>query len=266
MKTNSWKTAITDIKANKIIVRGYPVEQLIGNISYPATIYLLIKGKLPDENTARMLDAILVSSIDHGVTPPSSQAALMSASTGASLNAALAAGILTINEFHGAAIEKCMITLLSATALMEKSSLSMNDAAEKTIAEIIASGGKIWGYGHRLHSVDPRSTALLGMAKQHGFSGHYVQMGLTIVEMLHKTKGKSLPLNVDGAIAAILCEIGIPHEYANSFFIMARIPGLVAHIIEEKHRNKPMRNIDFSAAEYDGPLERSVKDGLLPTE
>lgn len=258
MKTNAWKTGITCIEANKIIIRGYPVEQLIGNISYPASIYLLIKGELPDQNTADMLEAILVSSIDHGVTPPSAQAAVMSASSGASLNAALASGILTINEFHGAAIEKCMINILSAVALKTQTALSTSEAAEKTVAETIANGERVWGYGHRQHSSDPRSSRLLNLAEQYGFSGQYVQMGLEIANALQQTKGKLLPMNVDGAIAAILCEIGISPQYANAFFIMARIPGLVAHIIEEKQHFKPMRQIDFSAAEYDGPEERSI--------
>jgi citrate synthase len=64
---------------------------------------------------------------------------------------------------------------------------------------------------------------------------------------------------VDGAIGAVLCEIGIPSELANAFFIMARLPGLLAHITEEKTRYRPMRRIDFTQAEYDGPAERELK-------
>lgn len=258
MKTNSWKTAITDIDTNTIMIRGYRVEELIGNLSYPAVIYLLIKGELPEENTARMLEAILVSSIDHGVTPPSSQAAITSASSGAPLNAALAAGILTINEFHGGAIEKCMNSILSAMFIKARESLPMTKAAEKTVAEIMARGAKLWGYGHRLHSKDPRSSRLLELAKQYGFSGDHVEMSRHLAEALSQKKGRPLPLNVDGAIAAILCEIGISPEYANAFFIMARVPGLVSHIIEEKQRHRPMRRIDFSAARYDGPQNRAL--------
>ena len=205
-----------------------------------------------------MLDAILVSSIDHGVTPPSSQAAITSASSGAPLNAALAAGILTINEFHGGAIEKCMNSILSAMSLKERESLPMTEAAEKTVSEIVARGEKLWGYGHRLHSKDPRSIRLLELAEQYGFSDDHVQMSLQLATALRQIKGKTLPLNVDGAIAAILCEIGISPEYANAFFIMARVPGLVSHIIEEKQRQKPMRRIDFSAVKYDGPQNSTL--------
>jgi citrate synthase len=83
-------------------------------------------------------------------------------------------------------------------------------------------------------------------------------MSLAIQEALKTVSGKDLPINVDGAIAAVLCEIDIPSELANAFFIMARLPGLVAHIYEEKTQFKPMRRIDFSRAEYDGPAERDL--------
>jgi citrate synthase len=105
MSEDSWKTTITKIEPNKIVIRGYQVDQLMGKLSYPQIIFLLIKGELPNKSVGKMLDAILVSSVDHGVTPPSCQAAITAASTGASLNAALSAGILSINEFHGGAIE-----------------------------------------------------------------------------------------------------------------------------------------------------------------
>ena len=84
-------------------------------------------------------------------------------------------------------------------------------------------------------------------------------MSLEIQNALLNVSGKNLPINVDGAIAAVLCEIDMPTELANVFFIMARLPGLVAHIYEEKTRYRPMRRIDFSKAEYDGPQEKVFK-------
>ncbi|MBN2366809.1 MAG: citryl-CoA lyase, partial [Calditrichaeota bacterium] len=119
MSGESWKTAVTKIEPNKIVVRGYRVNDLMGKLSYPGMIYLLIKGELPNENTGKMIDAILVSSVDHGVTPPSCQAAVTVASTGAALNASLASGILAINEYHGGAIEKSMQILREAVTLAD---------------------------------------------------------------------------------------------------------------------------------------------------
>jgi len=258
MSEKSWKTAITKIEPNKIVVRGYRLDQLMGKFSYPQLIYLLIKGELPTRSVGKILDAILVSSVDHGVTPPSCQAAITVASTGAPLNAALAAGVLAINEFHGGAIEKSMRTLEEAVDLMRKEKLSVEEAAEKIVQQYLENKQKIMGYGHRIHTADPRTARLYSLAQEYGISGKYIEMSKAIQQALLKLRGKELPINVDGAIAAVLCELNIPSVLANAFFIMARLPGLVAHIFEEKKRYKPMRRIDFAEAEYDGPEERDI--------
>lgn len=258
MTSDSWKTAITKIEPNKIVVRGYMLDQLMGNFSYPQMIYLLITGELPTRNVGKILEAVLVSSVDHGVTPPSCQAAITSASTGAPLNAAISAGILSINEYHGGAIEKSMQTLIEGVDLMNREKLHVEQAAEKLVRQYLDNKQKIMGYGHRVHTNDPRTTKLFALAKEHGISGKFIEMSKAIQSALLKIGGKDLPINVDGAIAAVLCELNIPSELANAFFIMARLPGLVAHIFEEKKRYKPMRRIDFSKAEYDGPEERQI--------
>ncbi len=258
MSGGSWKTAITKVEPNKLVVRGYRLDQLMGNLSFPQVIYLLIKGELPTRNVGKILDAILVSSIDHGVTPPSCQAAVTVASTGAPLNAALAAGILAINEFHGGAIEKSMQVLEEAVDLMDRERVSLQEAAERVVRDYLEQNQKIMGYGHRIHTNDPRTVRLFNLAREYGISGKYIEMSEAIRGALKKLRGKDLPINVDGAIAAVLCELNIPSELANAFFIIARIPGLVAHIYEEITRYQPMRRIDFSAVEYDGPEEREI--------
>ena len=105
MPESSWKTGITKIEPNKILVRGYPIDQLMGKANFGQMVYLLFKGELPTQNQGRMVEAILTSSVDHGVTPPSVLSALTVTSTGAELNSAVAAGILSISRFHGGAIE-----------------------------------------------------------------------------------------------------------------------------------------------------------------
>ncbi len=106
-----WKSAITQIEPNHVRVRGYDIDRLMGETSFGAAVYLVLRGELPDEKTARLMEAILVSSIDHGATPPSALAARTIASTGGSLGASVAAGILAINRYHGGAIEDCAIQL-----------------------------------------------------------------------------------------------------------------------------------------------------------
>jgi len=92
--------------------------------------------------------------------------------------------------------------------------------------------------------MDPRTPKLFQIASDLGMAGDYVEMAQAIRDAIEKTSGKRLPINVDGAIAALLCEMDFPPELANAFFIMARIPGLVAHVCEEQTRMKPMRQIN----------------------
>jgi citrate synthase len=192
-----WKTAITDIKPNKICLRGYPLDKLMGKISFAQAIYLVLKGEFPTPDAGKLIDAIFVSSVDHGASPPSVLAARTVASTGAELNSAIAAGVQAISRYHGGAIEEV--------------------------------------------------------------SGKYVRIARAIEKSLEDLLGKTLPINVDGAIAALLCELEISPEIGNAFFIIARVPGLVAHIHEEKTRMKPMRRIHPQDYEYDGPGEREIE-------
>jgi len=102
----TWKSKITKVEPNHLVTRGYRQEDLIGNISYPHVVYLLLKGELPSEGHGKMIDAILTACIDHGVTPPSSIASRIVASGGVPLPTAVAAGVLSIGDAHGGAIEK----------------------------------------------------------------------------------------------------------------------------------------------------------------
>jgi citrate synthase len=259
MEDLHWKTAITKVEPNKLLLRGYKIDQLMGNISFSQAIYLAIKGELPSPEVGKMIDAILVSSVDHGATPPSTLAAITVASTGASINDALAAGILAISRLHGGAIEGCMEILQEAINIMEKNGKNINEAAEELVKSYRETKKRILGFGHRIHTTDPRTARLYSLAQELGFAGKYVEMAKNIEKALEQSLGKKLPINVDGAIATILCELGIPSELGNTFFIMARLPGLIAHIHEEKTRMRPMRRIHPTDHEYDGPPERILR-------
>ncbi len=258
MSNLHWKSAITKVEPNKLAVRGYKLDELMGNVSYAQMVYLLLKGEMPSENIGKMIETILVSSVDHGTTPPSVLSALTVASTGAPLNAAVAAGILSISKFHGGAIEDCMLILKQGMKLVQDENKSMEEAAKQVITEFRAGKKRLSGFGHRVHTNDPRTPKLFGIAKDLGIAGDYVTLAQTFVDMLKEITGKHLPLNVDGAIAALLCEMDFDPILANAFFMIARVPGLVAHIYEEKTRMKPMRKIHPTDVEYDGPEEREL--------
>ncbi len=251
-----WKTAITKVEPNKLTVRGYELDKLIGRVSYAQMVYLLFKGELPSENIGKMVEAILTSSVDHGTTPPSVLSALTVASTGAPLNAAVAAGILSISKFHGGAIEDCMYILRQGMELVKEDHMDFESAAEKIISDYRSAKKRLSGFGHRFHTRDPRTRRLFELAEEYGVAGDYVKLANVFVNMLKKITGKELPLNVDGAIATLLCEMDFDPVLANAFFMISRIPGLVAHIYEEKTRQKPMRKIHPTDVEYDGPEDR----------
>ncbi|MCH7961915.1 MAG: citryl-CoA lyase [Planctomycetes bacterium] len=257
MPSDPWKTAITRIEPNRVAVRGYDIADLMGRVSFGEVVYLILRGELPSAEVGRLMDAILVSSVDHGVTPPSVNAARTVAGTGASLSQSVAAGISSINRWHGGAIEDCAIQLRRIVDRCERDGGSLDDAADAELAQMKTRGERMSGFGHRVHTKDPRTARLFELASQSGATGTCVAAALA-VERAFGRVGKSLPINVDGAIGAVLADLGFEQGAMNGLFMIARTPGLVAHVVEEQTRQKPMRHIDPSAHTYDGPPSREV--------
>lgn len=253
-----WQTAITEIKPNEVRLRGYRIDELMGHITFAQAIYLTLTGHLADDRLAPLLDAILVSSIDHGATPPSTLAARTAASTGAPLNAALAAGILSINRHHGGAIEDCMRLLLQVIEAAASGTVTLEQAAQNVVADYRARKERIPGLGHRIHSADPRTARLFALAEEAGVAAQGVLALQQVAVALARQAVRALPINVDGAIAAILVDLGLAPELANAFFVMARVPGLIAHSLEEQARERPVRPIHPTDHGYDGPPARAL--------
>ena len=256
-KNAVWNTAVTRVEPNKVAVRGYNIAELMGRVSFGAAVYLTLTGELPSPAVARLMDAILVSSIDHGATPPSALAARSVASTGATLSASVAAGIMSINRHHGGAIEDCARQLRAIAERATRESISMDEAAARTLAVMREAGERMPGFGHRLHTKDPRTARLFELAREAGVDGVHMQAARAVEKAFADAK-KSLPINVDGAIGAILADLGMNPAAFNGIFMIARTPGLVAHVIEEQTREKPMRRIDPVNHGYDGPPARRV--------
>ena len=252
MSENAWKTSITDIGPGKIRIKGYNIADIMENLSYAEAVYLILKGELPTKAEAALMNAILVSSVDHGASPPSVLGTRTVASGGNSLNAAIAGGVLVIGDSHGGAIEQ------SAKIMQEW-------AAKGEPADKAASGLVDWlketkkrmpGFGHRLHKTDPRTAKLFDIAARHGFSGKHIELCKAIEKALAEKTGKELPINVDGAIAAVISDMGFDWRLGKGFFIISRVPGLLAHAYEEMTRERPMRKLGPMPYEYDGPPER----------
>jgi citrate synthase len=253
-----WTTAITSVQPNEIRLRGYRLDELMGHVTFGQAVYLALKGEMPSPQVGRLMDAMLVSSIDHGATPPSVLAARTAASTGATLSASIAAGVLSINRYHGGAIEGCMQLLLEAVGRLDEAS-SPKELASVMLAELKTQKKRAPGFGHRIHTDDPRTKRLLSLADEEGVSGNGVMMARAFEEALEESLGRRLPLNVDGALAALLVDLGFPPELGNAFFIATRVVGLAAHAHEEMTQQRPMRRIHPADHEYDGPAPRKLE-------
>ena len=120
-------------------------------------------------------------------------------------------------------------------------------------------GDRMPGFGHRYHTKDPRTARLFELAQEAGVDGPHIKAARAVEKSFAEAK-KALPINVDGAIGAILADLGMNPAVFNGIFMIARTPGLVAHLTEEQTREKPMRRIDPAKRGYDGPAPRKVKE------
>lgn len=253
-----WKTSISKIEPNHIVTKGYRQEDLIGTIPYASVVYLLLKGNLPSKEDGRMMDAILTACIDHGVTPPSAIASRTVASGGVPLPTAVAAGILSIGDAHGGAIEKGAKILQDGVLRMKKEGKSIETVATYLVKESSEQKKRIPGFGHRIHTQDPRTTRLFGLAEELKIAKDHVVLSKAIKSELEKTQGKKLPINVDGAIAAIISDMGFDWRLGKAFFLLGRVAGLTAQVYEEQTQEKPMREMFTIDYDYTGPKEHDL--------
>jgi citrate synthase len=261
-KTETWSTELTSIAPNRILVRGYRLDDLMGRVNFGEGLYLLLTGELPTPSIGRLMDAMLVSFIDHGVTPPSTLAARNAATTGASIRGAVAAGVLGFGRYHGGDALACRALLEDGLTLVREGKTMA--AAARTLVDRLVTAGDIPppGFGHRYHTIDPRATRLLQIAHELEVDQDYahllraIERALTENETLEE---RPLPINIDGAIAAVCGDMGLPSEVADALLIISRVPGLAAHALEEQRRESPMRVINPTTHTYVGPAER-----LLP--
>lgn len=253
----SLKTTISKVETDKIITRGYNQRDLIEKIRYSDMIYLLLKGKLPSIKEGKIFNHVLVSFCDHGVTPPSTQTARLVASSGSPINSAVAGALLSFGHKHAGAIQKTMElyqSKINSLYLTEDSALDNKQIASLAIDiynEYILGEEKIPGFGHRYHNVDPRADKLMDIVIKEGFVGPHIKLALAVEDLAYQKKG--IRLNVDGANAAILSDLGFDPETGLGIFIIGRIPGIIAHINEEKMEEEEFRRFcDLDDIEYYG--------------
>jgi citrate synthase len=241
---NTWNTSLSKVSRNKILIRGYRVEELMEACSFGDMIYLTFTGELPKGNEGRLIESIVVSSTDHGFFAPSIAATRYVSSGGVPLQAAVASGLISLGEHHGGAVEQCARLLMEA--------VDEGRDAPAIAADYRSRAQRIPGFGHPLHDPDPRVVTLLAQARTWNLAGPHSDLAGRIASELGK------PMNIDGAISGIVADIGIDWRYGRAFFLISRTVGLAAHHVEETIRERPFRALAPEEATYDGPAERDL--------
>ncbi|MGE4611815.1 MAG: citryl-CoA lyase [Paracoccaceae bacterium] len=242
-----WRTSIIDMEPGKIAFRGHPVEELIGNVSFPQMIWLMVRGGTPTSAEAQLFEAALVAGVDHGPQAPSIAAARMAATCGVGLNNAMATAVNMLGDVHGGAGEQCA-ELYYDIAAKQDSGLGFEDAVRAGMDDWRAVHGKIIsGFGHRFHKpVDPRAPRLMALVREavehNTVSGRFANIGERVQEELKIQRGgRAIAMNIDGATAVIFCELGFPAPLSRGLFCLSRSVGILAHSWEQMNqggRNK----------------------------
>lgn len=232
--TDWWTTEIIDMAPGQIRMRGHPIEDLIGNVSFAQMVWLMTRGSLPEPDQAELLEAALVAAVDHGPQAPSIAAARMAVTCGLSLNGAMSTAVGMLDDVHGGAGEQAT-ELYGWVIAATKDGQPVEEAAADMIDRWQAERSSfIPGFGHRFHKPqDPRAPRLLSLvdkAAESGMvSGHYASVARAMQDVLNTRKGRPIPMNIDGATAVIFCELGFAGPLARGLFCLSRSVGAMAH-------------------------------------
>jgi citrate synthase len=260
-----WRTSIIEMSPGVIRYRGYPIEQLIGRVSFAQMVWLMTRGELPSEQQGRLLEAALTAAVDHGPQAPSIAIARMAATCGVGLNNAMASAVNVLGDVHGGAGEQAL-ELYQAIAQRMDTGDALAQAVKQGVDDAIAAHGKfVSGFGHRFHAVDPRTAPLLKLVDDAAgagvVSGRFAQIARAVEgELAARKGGRRIPMNVDGATAVVYAELGFPAPLARGLFCLSRSVGILAHAWEQTQqggRNKGPIPREYIWS-YDGPAPRDV--------
>lgn len=267
-KPFAWETAIAWKNKDRIVVRGYDVNELTGNISFAEHFHLVLKGELPTPEVGRMTDAIMVNMAEHAMSP-SSATVRFATSGGAELNSAVAAGVAGIGRLHGTADRPAEL-FLSVAERAEAEGVSDVEAAQKVVAEMRARRERMPGFHHAQHIRDPRTVRLMELSDKLGITGRYVTIARAMEDATEAVFGRRIWINGPGSMGCIGLDMGYAPLQLKALFIVCRSLSLCAHSIEEMTREKGWRAssnshmvqpLDLSMQgpdNYDGPADRTL--------
>lgn len=238
---------------DRITVRGHDLPgELLGHLDIGAFSFLQITGRMPTSEEARVYNAIIVTLIEHGMTPSAIAARLTYAGAPESLQAAVAAGICGLGTVFVGSMEGAARMLSAALPEPDSADLNLERVAGVVVTQYRDRGETLPGLGHPLHKpIDPRTPRLLEIAAETGFAGPYIELVQLIGQEASRIFARELPVNATGVIGALCCELGFPWQIVRGFGVMARAIGLVGHLLEEQQMPTGMeiwRRIDDEAS------------------
>ena len=247
-----WRTSIAEVVSTEteeeVLIRGRKLSELIGSASFAETMFLLLTGREATKPQARVLDALLVASIEHGIAPPS-MIARCYASYGTTIQAAMAGGIMAFGDVMGGAGEALGKLLSEAVAGIDGD--PTEEGLRRLASEIVAREGRVPGYGIPLHGADPRSPKLLEIARAEGCFGPHSRLAELIEGEITAKTGKAIPLNLDGVSASVILDLGFPWQLTRMFLITPRSVSFAAHYYEERQQGTRWRHLPAEDIEYE---------------
>ncbi|MGX9181494.1 citryl-CoA lyase [Mesorhizobium sp. BHbdii] len=236
-----WQTDIIEMRPGVIRLRGYEIQDLIGRVSFPAMIWLMLRGELPDKEQAALLGIALGAAVDHGPQAPSIAIARMAATCGVGINSAMASAINVLGDVHGGAGEQALAFYGDIAAALD-AGVTLADAVAARLDRIFAEEKSyVPGLGHRFHPVDPRAPRLIELTRDFAargiISGRFADIAEAVEADVTRRKGKKIPLNIDGATAVIYGELGFPPPLTRGLFVLSRSVGILAHAWEQSQQS-----------------------------
>lgn len=246
-----FSTKVSGQTSQGMVLRGRPLSELVEEGDFVKTLFLSLTGREPSKVEKKILNSILVASIDHGLQPSSGFVPRVVAAAGNDINTAMASVFLALGPYHGGAVNGAMEIFEKL-----KNAKDVEKECQNLVEEYQKQKKRIPGFGHAHYknrtTGDPRSKQLFKIATDAGLSRDIITIAETLEETIEWKLKKVLVINIDGCLAALLVTLGIDAKAGNALFALARAAGSIAHIIEEQNSGQWVRRLDDEDVEYVG--------------
>jgi citrate synthase len=243
LRMAAFSTRVSEVGPGTVNLRGYSLDAVMRELSYTEGAFLTLVGRLPSAAETRLTDCILSSLLDHGFVASTITAARYIASGNPQFIPAVAGGVLAAGS-NTLSPEHSFHMLERAAAIRAEEDLDIDAAAARVVHETRAEGRRLPGLGHPTHKTsDFRADVLFSLAEELGLAGESIAQLHAIHQSFIASTGKFLPINIDGALAAVCRDLGLSYLQTTALAVLSVLPGLMAHVVEEIDEGRPLRHI-----------------------